>query len=105
MAGTKELRVNIQGDVTILTHWEWSKGMETGIWVNIDWGNGMLPDSPKSLPEPMLTYHQWSFVAFTKNLPERLKIGIHEMRFKPDLLGAKELTSNLAARRPSEILK
>ena len=28
------------------------------IWVNIGSGNGLLPDSTKPLPEPMLIYHQ-----------------------------------------------
>ena len=28
------------------------------IWVNTGSGNGLLPDSTKPLPEPMLTYHQ-----------------------------------------------
>ena len=34
------------------------------IWVNIGSGNGLLPDGTKSLPEPMLTDHQWSPVTF-----------------------------------------
>ena len=34
--------------------------MATEIWVNIGSGNGLLPDGTKSLPEPMLTDHQWS---------------------------------------------
>ena len=29
------------------------------IWLNIDSGNGLLPDGTKPLPEPMLIYHQW----------------------------------------------
>ena len=32
----------------------------TQIWVNIGWGNGLLPDGTKPLPEPMLTYRQIS---------------------------------------------
>ena len=32
--------------------------IEEKIWVNIGSGNGLLPDSTKPLPEPMLTYHQ-----------------------------------------------
>ena len=32
--------------------------MVSGILVNIGSGNGLLPDSTKPLPEPMLTYHQ-----------------------------------------------
>ena len=31
--------------------------MATKIWVNIGSGNGLLPDSTKPLPEPVLTYH------------------------------------------------
>ena len=31
--------------------------MMTKIEVNIDSGNGLLPDGTKPLPEPMLTYH------------------------------------------------
>ena len=34
------------------------------ILVNISSGNGLLPDSTKPLPEPMLTDHQWSPVTF-----------------------------------------
>ena len=29
--------------------------MVTQIWVNIDSGNGLLPDGTKALPKPMLT--------------------------------------------------
>ena len=36
----------------------------TEIWVNIGSGNGLLPDSTKPLPEPMLNDHQWSPVTF-----------------------------------------
>ena len=39
--------------------------MTIQIWVSIGPGNGLLPDGTKPLPEPMLTYHQWSLVAFT----------------------------------------
>ena len=39
-------------------------------WVNIGSGNGsgngLVPDSTKPLPEPMLTDHQWSPVVFTR---------------------------------------
>ena len=34
------------------------------IWVDIGSGNGLLPDSTKALPEPMLTYHHSCSVAF-----------------------------------------
>ena len=33
--------------------------------VNIASGNGLLPDGTKPLPEPILTYHQSCFLAFT----------------------------------------
>ena len=34
-----------------------------GIWlpehlVNLDWGNGLVPDGTKPFPQQMLTYHQ-----------------------------------------------
>ena len=38
--------------------------MATLIWVNIDSGNGLLPDGTKPSPEPMLTYHQYGQVTF-----------------------------------------
>ena len=38
--------------------------MATDIWVNTGSGNGLLPDGTKSLPEPMLTDHQWRPVTF-----------------------------------------
>ena len=36
----------------------------TKIWVSIGSGNGLLPNSTKPLPEPMLTDYQWSPVTF-----------------------------------------
>ena len=42
----------------ILTHWGLVTPYATEIWVNIGPGNGLMPDSTKPLPEPMLTYHQ-----------------------------------------------
>ena len=33
----------------------WWCHMATEVWVNIGSGNGLLPDSTKPLPEPMLT--------------------------------------------------
>ena len=39
--------------------------MATEIWLNIGWGNGLLPDGIKPSPEPILTSHQWGLVAFT----------------------------------------
>ena len=31
--------------------------MATSTWVNTGWGNGLMPDGTKPLPEPVLTYH------------------------------------------------
>ena len=39
--------------------------MVLGIVANTGSGNDLLPGGTKPLPEPMSTYHQWSFVAFT----------------------------------------
>ena len=39
-----------------------SSGLVT---VNIGSGNGLLPDSTKPVPEPILTYHEWGFMVFT----------------------------------------
>ena len=33
--------------------------------VNIGWGNGLVPDGTKQLPQPMLVDYDWSLVAFT----------------------------------------
>ena len=44
----------------------WWCHMATWIWVKIGSGNGLLPDGIKSLPEPMLTNHQWDLVAFSQ---------------------------------------
>ena len=41
--------------------------MVSQISVNIGPGNGLVPDGTKPLPEPMLTYHQWGYVALTQN--------------------------------------
>ena len=42
-------------DQLIVAYW---RHMATEILVNIGSGNGLLPDSTKPLPEPMVTYHQ-----------------------------------------------
>ena len=47
--------------LTIAAYWH---HIATWIWVNIVSGDGFLPDGTKPLSEPMLTYHQWSFMAF-----------------------------------------
>ena len=38
--------------------------MVTLIYINIDSGNGLLPDSTKPLLEPMMTYHHYGPVTF-----------------------------------------
>ena len=40
--------------------------MATQILVNIDPGNGLLPDGTKLLPKPVLTKHQCELMAFTR---------------------------------------
>ena len=42
----------------------WLSDTATEIWVKTGSGNGILPDGTKSLPELMLTSHQWGSVAF-----------------------------------------
>ena len=39
--------------------------------VNTGSGNGLSPDGTKPLPEPVLTYHQWSLMAFIWGLFHR----------------------------------
>ena len=34
-------------------------------WVNIGFGNDLLPDRSKPMPEPMLTSHYWGCIVFT----------------------------------------
>ena len=54
-------------------------------WVNIGSGNGLLPDGTKPLPEPMLTYHQLSPLAFIRGRAlswEDLKIPNSKTRLK-----------------------
>ena len=40
-------------------------GESTSGWINIGSGNGLLSDSTKPLPEPMLTCHQWGSMTTT----------------------------------------
>ena len=42
--------------------------MMTYIWVNIGSGKCLLPDGTKPFSEPMLTYHQSGYMAFTKGI-------------------------------------
>ena len=82
----------------VLTHCD---HMATEIWVNIGSGNGLLPDSTKPLPEPMLTDHQWSPMTFIlgqfhkrclnqQSLKSVWKITY--LKFHSNLPGANELT-------------
>ena len=82
--------------------------MATEIWVNISSGNGLLPDGTKSLPEPMLTDHQWSpvtFIAwqFHKRClkPSITKIYLKNtcLKFHWNFPGANELTHTLPTHR------
>ena len=70
-------------------------------WSKIGWSNGLLPDSTKPWPEPMLTCHQWSPLAFTWGQFQRemlmisinkLCLKITHLKFEPDLPGTIELT-------------
>ena len=42
----------------MLTEIKSDKYMASEILVNIDWGNGLLPEGTKQLPEPMLIFRQ-----------------------------------------------
>ena len=56
------------GDVEIfwgLTHCCPGCHMAPWNWVNIGWGNGLLHDGIRALCQPMSTYSQRGFVAFT----------------------------------------
>ena len=72
------------------------------IWVNIGSGNGLVPDGTKPLPEPMLTSHRWTSVAFIwegffSECPSyllcvtSLNILILFWKLMPHLTGANEL--------------
>ena len=55
------------------------------ISVNIGAGNGLLPDGPKPLPEPILTNHQWGFfcgIRLRTTLQEMWKISILRYEFE-----------------------
>ena len=41
----------------------WWRLMATKVWGNTVSSNGLLPGGTTQLSEPMLTYHQWGFVA------------------------------------------
>ena len=71
--------------------------MATEIWVNIGSGNGLLPDGTKPLPEPMLTFHNWSPVTFIsgKEMPQpsinKICLNIIYLKFYWNSPGANEL--------------
>ena len=52
----------------------------TYIWVNISSGNGLLPDSTKALPKPVLVYHQWGLLAFSWVLFQRNCFRYHSLQ-------------------------
>ena len=73
--------------------------MATELWVNIDSGNGLLPDGTKSLPEPMLTDHQSSDIhirAISQEMPQpsitKICLKITCLKFHSNFPGANELT-------------
>ena len=78
--------------------------MGTKIWVNIGSGNGLLPDSTRSLPEPMLTDHQWLPMTFilgqfhniSQQMPQpsitKICLKITCVRFHWNFPGTNELT-------------
>ena len=74
--------------------------MATEIWVNIGSGNGLLPNSTKPLPEPMLTDHQWKssdihIRAISQEMPQpsviEIRLKITYLKFNSNFLGANEL--------------
>ena len=66
----------------VLTHWY---HMALRILVNIGTGNGLLPDSTKSLPEPIWTYCQWDPSGHM--ISEILKLSFKKIHLK--MLSAK----------------
>ena len=67
--------------------------MARKIWVNIGSGNGLMPDGTKSLPEPMLTYHQYGPVAragastrFTSTSTSTSTCNMCEYKYKSEYL-------------------
>ena len=76
--------------------------MATQILVNIGSGNGLLPDSSKPLPEPMLTYHvivsmdQWclyegNFTGDTPAINHENQLQFAKIKFLWNPPGANEL--------------
>ena len=53
--------------------------MMTEMWVSFGWGYGLLPYGIKPIPEPILTDHQGSRVAFTWGQFHMFKVVIIDM--------------------------
>ena len=53
--------------------------------IDIGWGNGLLPGSTKPLPEPMLTYHQYSPVTFIRQQFHQRYLS-HQLRKLPVII-------------------
>ena len=53
-------------------------------WVNIGWGNGLLPDGNKLFPGPMLIHHQWSLAAFNWGQIHKRYLG-HQTNYVPKI--------------------
>ena len=51
------------------------------VWINIGSGNGVLPESSKPLPEPILTYYQWDRMVVTRCQFHVLNISIDMIFF------------------------
>ena len=76
-----------------------ANNMVTHILVNIDSGNGLLPDGTKPLPEPMLTYHELGPVAdwlraMSREQPQpsvtKIRLKITYLRFHSNFPEASE---------------
>ena len=74
--------------------------MVTQNWANTGSGNGLLPDSTKPLPKPILTYHQWGPMTITcrkfhESQPSVTKISntITNLKFHSNLPWPNELIS------------
>ena len=70
---------------------------ESIILVNTGLGNGLLLDSTKPLPEPLLTNHQLGFVPFTFKISQEMikrfildnNLKTTNLKLQPHLLGTK----------------
>ena len=96
--------------ITPITHWPSYATGQQKFCVNIGSGNGLLPDSTKPLPQPMLSDHQWSPVKFilgqksseihirpiSQEMPQpsitKICLKITCLKFHSNFPGANELT-------------